>query len=223
GFLVNRKIERRMQMNREFVFRWLFFFFGLMIMGLGVALTIKGQRFGVGSWDVLHIGLFKSLGLSIGLWSLIMGIIIITISSIGLRELPKLGTFMNMLFVGIFIDFFNWLLPDPNTFTVQLISFVLGVLLLAIGCGIYISANLGAGPRDTLMLLAVKKLNFSIRVSRTVMEVVVAVVGLLLGGPIGVGTVIMAFGLGPIIQVSLGYSEKVLERWLSKEEQVANY
>ena len=210
-------------MNREFVFRWLFFFFGLMIMGLGVALTIKGQRFGVGSWDVLHIGLFKNLGLSIGLWSIIMGIIIITISSIGLRELPKLGTFMNMLFVGIFIDFFNWLLPDPNTFTVQLISFVLGVLLLAIGCGIYISANLGAGPRDTLMLLAVKKLNFSIRVSRTVMEVVVAVVGLLLGGPIGVGTVIMAFGLGPIIQVSLGYSEKVLERWLSKEEQVANY
>src|SRR5699024_9767542 len=210
--LVNRKIERRMQMRKEIVFRWLFFFFGLMVMGLGVALTIKGQRFGVGSWDVLHIGLFKNLGLSIGLWSIIMGIIIITISSIGLRELPKLGTFMTMLFVGLFIDFFNWLLPDPSTFSVQFISFVLGVMLLAIGCGIYISADLGAGPRDTLMLLAVKKLNFSIRVARTVMEVVVAIVGYLLGGPIGVGTVIMAFGLGLIIQVSLGYSEKVLAR-----------
>jgi len=210
-------------MRKEIVFRWLFFFFGLMVMGLGVALTIKGQRFGVGSWDVLHIGLFKNLGLSIGLWSIIMGIIIITISSIGLRELPKLGTFMNMLFVGLFIDFFNWLLPDPSTFSVQFISFVLGVMLLAIGCGIYISADLGAGPRDTLMLLAVKKLNFSIRVARTVMEVTVAIVGYLLGGPIGVGTVIMAFGLGPIIQVSLGYSEKVLARWLTKEEQVANY
>src|SRR5690625_5115359 len=133
-----------MQMNREFVFCWLFFFFGLMIMGLGVALTIKGQRFGVGSWDVLHIGLFKQLGLSIGLWSIIMGIIIITISSIGLRELPKLGTFANMTFVGLFIDFFNWIIPDPNTFLIQFIAFIVGILLLAIGCGIYISANLGA-------------------------------------------------------------------------------
>src|SRR5690625_2488273 len=105
-----------MQMRKAFIFRWLFFFVGLMIMGLGVTLTIKGQLFGVGSWDVLHIGLFKNLGLSIGLWSIIMGILIITIASIGLRELPKLGTFMNMLFVGIFIDFFIWLLPDPNTF-----------------------------------------------------------------------------------------------------------
>src|SRR5690625_1518770 len=85
-----------MQMRKAFIFRWLFFFVGLMIMGLGVTLTIKGQLFGVGSWDVLHIGLFKNLGLSIGLWSIIMGILIITIASIGLREFPKIGTFMNM-------------------------------------------------------------------------------------------------------------------------------
>lgn len=209
-------------MSKAFVFRWLFFFVGLMIMGLGVTLTIKGQLFGVGSWDVLHIGLFKNLGLSIGLWSIIMGIIIITIASIGLREFPKIGTFMNMICVGLFIDFFNWAIPDPSTFTVQLIAFILGVLLLAAGCGVYISADLGAGPRDTLMLLAVKKFNCSIMVARTVMEVVVAVAGYLLGGPIGVGTVIMAFGLGPIIQVSLGYSQKVLERLLV-DEQVPNY
>lgn len=203
-----------MQLKKEFSLRWFFFFAGLMVMGLGVALTIKGQRFGVGSWDVLHIGLFEKIGLSIGLWSIIMGIIIITISSIGLREFPKIGTFMNMLFVGLFIDFFNWLLPDPSTFSVQLFAFVLGVVLLAIGCGIYISANLGAGPRDTLMLLAVRKLNFSITTARTVMEVGVAVAGFLLGGPIGIGTVFMAFGLGPVIQVSLGYSQKVLDKLL---------
>jgi len=209
-------------MRKAFIFRWLFFFVGLMIMGLGVTLTIKGQLFGVGSWDVLHIGLFKNLGLSIGLWSIIMGILIITIASIGLREFPKIGTFMNMICVGVFIDFFNWAIPDPSTFTVQLIAFILGVLLLAAGCGVYISADLGAGPRDTLMLLAVKKFNCSITVARTVMEVSVAVVGYLLGGPIGVGTVIMAFGLGPVIQVSLGYSGKVLEVLVSKE-QVVNY
>ncbi|TMN21705.1 YczE/YyaS/YitT family protein [Lentibacillus cibarius] len=201
-------------MRRDLVFRWLFFFIGLLVLGLGVALTIKGQRFGVGSWDVLHVGLFKQLGLSIGLWSIIMGILIVTASSIGLRELPKIGTFANLTSVGLFIDFFNWLIPDPHTFLMQFIAFILGVILLAIGCGIYISADLGAGPRDTVMLLLSEKLNWSITFARTFMEIVVAVAGFLLGGPIGVGTVIITFALGPIIQVSLGYSKKVLHHQL---------
>src|SRR5690625_1234451 len=173
-------IRKRMSMKRELGIRWFFFFFGLAILGLGVALTIKGQRFGVGSWDVLHIGLFKQLGLTIGLWSIIMGIIIITISSIGLREFPKIGTFANMISIGIFIDFFNWLIPNPNTFIVQFIAFILGVCLIAVGSGIYISANLGAGPRDSLMLLIVSKFRFSITVARTIMEVSVAIAGYLL-------------------------------------------
>lgn len=203
--------------------QWLFFFAGLMVMGLGVALTVKGQRFGVGSWDVLHIGLFKNFGLSIGLWSIILGVIIITISSIGLHEFPKIGTFMNMIFVGIFIDFFNWVIPNPHTFSMQFIDFVFGIVLLAIGAGIYISANLGAGPRDSLMLFMVKRFDCSITFARTIMEIVVAIVGYLLGGPIGIGTIIMAFALGPIIQVTLGYSQKLLRRCLSDkhDDQVA--
>src|SRR5699024_8832911 len=204
-------------MKKELIVRWFVFFIGLMVLGLGIALTVKGQRFGVGSWDVLHIGLFKQIGLSIGLWSIILDIIIITISSIGLRELPKIGTFANMTFIGLFIDFFIWIIRYANAFSMQFIAFVLGVLLIAIGCGICISADLGEGPRDSLMMLAVKKLNCSITTARTVMEVVVAIAGFLLGGPIGIGTVIMAFALGPIIQVTLGYCERFLKN------QVANY
>lgn len=202
-------------MNKEIGFRWLFFFLGLIFMGLGVALTIKGQRFGISSWDVLHIGLFKNLGLSIGLWSIIVGIVIIVTASLGLREFPRLGTFMNMIFIGLFIDFFNWVLPNPHTFPIQLIDFILGIIFLGIGGGIYLSANLGSGPRDSLMLLAVKKFNCSITVARTVMEITVAIVGFLLGGPIGIGTIIMAFALGPIIQASLGYNKKIVEKWMS--------
>src|SRR5690625_4741587 len=74
---------------REAMLRWSFFFGGLIILGLGVALTIKGQRFGVGSWDVFHIGLFKQLGLTIGTWSIIAGIVIVIISAIGMREFPQ--------------------------------------------------------------------------------------------------------------------------------------
>jgi len=209
-------------MKNSLGLRWFFFFSGLLIAGLGVALTIKGQRFGVGSWDVLHIGLFKQLGLSIGLWSIIIGMIIIIISSIGLREFPRIGTLANMTCIGLFIDFFNWLIPNPNTFLIQLLAFIIGVIFLAIGCGIYISANLGAGPRDSLMLLALDKFNCSITVARTAMEVIVAIGGFLLGGPIGVGTVMMAFVLGPIIQISLRYSEQLLEKGLTTREQVAN-
>lgn len=205
-------------MAREYTYRWLFFLVGIMILGLGVALTIKGQRFGVGSWDVLHIGLFQNLGLSIGLWSIILGIIIIIISSIGLRTFPKVGTFLNMIFVGLFIDFFNWLLPDPTTFLFQFLSFILGIVLLGTGSGIYMSANLGTGPRDSFMLLIVKKVKISIRKARTMIEVIVAVIGFMLGGPIGIGTVLMAFGVGPVMQTALGYSEKALAYAVAEKE-----
>ncbi|MBM4761310.1 YitT family protein [Bacillus sp. B15-48] len=210
-------------MNKGIGFnKWLFFFVGLIILGLGVAFTVKGQRLGVSSWDVLHIGLFNNLGLSIGLWAIIVGIIIIIIASMGLREFPKIGTYINLILVGIFIDFFNWILPDPHTFPFQLLNFLLGVVLMGIGGGIYLSANLGSGPRDSLMLLIVKKFRCSITLARTVMEVVVAITGFLIGGPIGIGTVIMAFALGPIIQLSLGYSRKILEKSMSAKHVVGN-
>lgn len=200
--------------------RWLFFFTGIMVIGLGIALTVKGQRFGVGSWDVLHIGLFNHFGLSIGAWSDIAGIIIITISSIGLRQLPKIGTFMNMIFVGLFLDFFNWLLPDAHHISLQFMDFLLGVILIAVGGGIYISANLGAGPRDSLMLLAVEKFHCSITLARTIMEIVVAFAGYLLGGPVGIGTIIMVFALGPIVQLSLGICRKLLMKCIGDEQVV---
>ena len=205
-------------MSKDVGMRWTFFFIGLMILGCGVSLTIKGQRLGVGSWDVLHVGLFKQYGLSVGLWSIIMGIIVITIASIGLREFPKVGTFANMIFIGIFIDLFNWLIPDPDTFFFQFIAFILGTLFIAIGSGTYISAKLGAGPRDSLMLLIVQKTNLSIAVARTIMEVLVAVLGFMLGGPLGLGTVFIAFALGPVIQITLKYSGNLLTKQLQRIE-----
>lgn len=203
-------------MKKDIGVRWIFFFTGLIILGLGVALTVKGSTFGVGSWDVLHIGLFKQLGLSIGMWSILMGVIVITIASIGLGEFPRIGTFANMISIGLFIDLFNWLIPDPNTILFQLIAFVLGAFLIATGSGIYISANLGAGPRDSLMLLIVKKAKISVAVSRTIMEVAVAILGFLLGGPLGIGTVFIAFAVGPIMQFTMKHTEIILEQSLNR-------
>src|SRR5699024_8714167 len=121
-----------------------------------------------------------------------------------------------MIFIGIFIDLFNWLIPNPNTFFFQFAAFILGTLFIAIGSGTYISAKLGAGPRDRLMLLIVQKTNFNIAIARTIMEVFVAVVGFVLGGPLGLGTVFIAFALGPIIQITVKYSGNLLTKQLQR-------
>ncbi|GEK32773.1 YczE/YyaS/YitT family protein [Kurthia sibirica] len=193
-------------MKDHLVLRWTFFVTGLAVLAFGVALTIKGQRYGVGSWDVLHVGLFNTFGLTIGMWSIIIGLIIIIISALVLRTLPKIGTIANMLLTGTFIDIFNALIPEVHTASIQLLYFVLGVIILGIGDAIYIAAGLGAGPRDSLMLIAVDKMKLSITVARTGMEFFVAVAGYLIGGPIGLGTVIMVFALGPVIQIAMKYS-----------------
>lgn len=198
-------------MKKHLGLQWIFFISGLAILACGVSLTIKGQMYGVGSWDVLHVGLFYNFGLTIGTWSILLGLLIIIISSIVLKELPRIGTIMNMLLTGTFIDIFNAIIPDVHTAGGQLICFIAGIIILGIGDAIYITANLGAGPRDSLMLIAVEKMNISITKARTVMEVVVAVAGWLIGGPIGLGTVIMAFALGPVIQYAMKYSQKLYD------------
>lgn len=199
-------------MKQEIYWRSLFFITGIIVLSLGITLTIKGQLIGVGSWDVLHIGLAQSLGLTIGSWSIIIGLIILAIDGLISKRWPKIGTYLDMFLAGIFIDIFNYLIPNVNGLLEQLIVFVIGLVLLGFGCGMYMVANLGVGPRDTLMLLLVHRLGWSVNRARTTMEVTVAIAGFILGGPIGVGTVIMAFGLGPIVQWALDVNSKLFER-----------
>lgn len=198
----------------------MFFITGIIVLSFGITLTIKGQLFGVGSWDVLHIGLTKTVGLSIGSWSIILGLAILAFDMLITKKFPLPGTFIDMFLAGIFIDIFNYWLPDIDGFWMQLISYLTGLVLLGWGCGMYMVANLGIGPRDTLMLMMVHKLGWSVTRSRTTMEVTVAIIGFLLGGPIGIGTVFMAFGLGPIVQFALSYNEKLFMRWTGVKSAV---
>ena len=209
-------------MSKHIYWRSAFFLLGIVILALGVALTVKANMIGVGSWDVLHIGLTNTFGLTIGTWSIIVGLIILAIDSMFMKQLPKIGTFLDMFLTGIFIDIFNFLLPTVDGFFPQLIAFCVGLLLLGFGCGMYIVANLGVGPRDTLMLLFTNKLGWSVGKARTIMEVTVAIVGFLLGGPIGIGTVIMSFGLGPIVQWALSINEKLFYTITGTESSVYN-
>lgn len=198
----------------------MFFITGIIVLSLGIALTIKGQQLGVGSWDVLHIGLVKNFGLTVGMWSIILGLIILAIDAVISKRLPKLGTYLDMFLAGIFIDIFLYVLPDAHGWFEQILAFALGLLLLGFGCGMYMVANLGVGPRDTLMLLLVQRLGWSVNRARTTMEVSVAVIGFLLGGPVGLGTLLMAFGLGAIVQWALKWNEKLFYRAAGVESAI---
>lgn len=204
------------QMRKKFAWQWTFFFVGLAVMSLGISLTIKGKALGTGPWDVLHIGLFKQFGLTIGIWSVLTGLTIVLSTSLFLRRLPKIATWLNMLLIGSFIDLFNWLLPSTSIFIWELCYFIAGFFVMSIGCALYISANVGAGPRDTIMMIIVEQFGGSVRLARTIMEVFAASVGWLLGGPVGVGTVILALGSGQIIQWALPFFRKQLAQLIGE-------
>ncbi|MCG7343529.1 YitT family protein [Sporosarcina sp. ACRSL] len=210
-------------MKKIVVWRWIFFLVGVMILSLGISMTIKGQRLGVGPWDVLHIGLYRNFGLTIGTWGIITGFIIITATAVVLKQWPKVGTWLNMILTGLFIDLFNWLLPEFSSMTGQVIIFTLGVAVMAYGVGIYVAPNIGAGPRDSLMLIFVEKFGISVKVVRTTIEVIVAFTGWLLGGPVGIGTVIIALLIGQFVHYALPQCRKLLLRIIGEEDDQVLY
>jgi len=203
-------IERRIVVSKKFKWQWGSFFVGMMIMALGITMTIKGNVVGTAPWDVFHIGLYKQIGLTIGSWSILTGLTIIIGTSIYLKRIPKLATFLNMLFIGSFIDLFNWLLPETGIFILELTYFTAGFFVMSIGCALYIAASLGEGPRDTIMMIIASK-GYSVKTGRLVMEVFATGAGWLLGGPVGFGTVILALGTGYVIQPSLFFFKRKLE------------
>lgn len=173
---------------------------GLYMYGLSGALLIRSDL-GAMPWDVLHQGLSLQSGLSIGTWSVIVGSLLILLW-IPLRQKAGLGTLSNVVMVGVSVDLSLWLLPTTDSLPLRILLLVSGVLVCAVATGCYIGVGLGPGPRDGLMTgLAARGL--SIRTARTLIEVTVAVSGFLLGGTVGVGTVVFMVTIGPLAQVFL--------------------
>lgn len=207
---------------RNKIIRWGFFFVGLAVLGLGIAMTIKGKTFGIGPWDVFHYGLFKQFGLTIGSWSIITGFIILAFTSLYTKTMPQLGAFLNMLLLGLFIDFFLYILPDPVTLLSQGIVFIVGIVVLGYGIGLYVTSGLGAGPRDGIMLLIVEKTGWRIDWVRNGIEIAVLLFGWLLGGPVGIGSIVIAFMLGKIIQFSMPQCKALLEIVLTYQKPMSS-
>ncbi|WP_449537088.1 YczE/YyaS/YitT family protein [Ferdinandcohnia sp. Marseille-Q9671] len=192
--------------------KWSTYFIGLLIMSLGVVLIIKADL-GASPWDVLHIGLYKQIGLTIGSWSIIVGFLVLFISAFLTKRLPQIGAFLNMISVGIFIDMYMMIpfFVTPESTTGKIIMLFLGLMINGYGMGIYISARVGAGPRDSLMLALTEITSWKVQYIRSGMEVIVLTVGWLLGGPVFLGTLVYCVGIGYIAGFALPQCQRLFD------------
>jgi uncharacterized membrane protein YczE len=173
---------------------------GLVLYGVSASMMLLAGL-GVDPWDVLHQGLSRRFGLGVGTWVVIVGALVLLLW-IPLRQRPGLGTVSNVIVVGLVVDVVLAVVSPIHGLPAQLAVMVSGVLLNGVATGLYIGAGLGPGPRDGLMTgLAAR--GHSIRVVRTGIELLVLVTGWLLGGTVGLGTVVYALGIGPIAHVTI--------------------
>lgn len=176
---------------------------GLVAFGLGIALMVEAGL-GLGPWEALNQGIARQLGLEIGTVSVLLGIPIIALWW-PLGERPGIGTVLNVLLIGTSTNLFLAIIPTPATDAAALrtATMLAGVVTIAIGSGLYLSTDLGPGPRDGLMTGIHHRFGWSIRRSRTAIELTVLGIGWALGGTVGIGTVVFALGIGPLVQIAL--------------------
>lgn len=210
-------LEERIIGRRLFLAKWAIYFIGLLIMAFGIVLMIRADL-GSAPWDVFHIGLFYQVGLTIGTWSIIVGFFILMISTMITKKLPPLGAFLNMLMVGIFIDLYMMIpqLHTPDLFVGKLTMLLLGVMVIGIGIGVYISSRCGAGPRDSLMIALTEVTGWKVQYIRLGMELVVLCLGWLLGGPVFIGTILFSLTIGSIVGLTLPACQKATDSLLDK-------
>lgn len=173
---------------------------GLLICGLGLSLMIAGDL-GLGPWDVLHQGLSQRTGVPIGMVTILVGGLVMLLW-LPLRERPGLGTVLNVLVIGVVIDVTLLWLRTPDSLALRAVMMASGPVLFGIGSGFYIGAGLGPGPRDGVMTGLARR-GLPIAGVRTGLEISVLLLGWLLGGGVGVGTLVFAFGVGPVVHWSL--------------------
>jgi uncharacterized membrane protein YczE len=174
---------------------------GLVLYGISLAMEVRAGL-GLDPWDVFHQGIAKHTGLSFGTVVIVVGAAVL-LAWIPMRQKPGLGTVSNVIVIGLVVDVALDAIPAAGPLAVQFALLLGGVFLNAVAGAAYIGAGLGPGPRDGLMTGLVARTGRSVRLVRTSIEVSVLTVGALLGGSVGIGTVVYALGIGPLLHVLL--------------------
>ncbi|MDA7750442.1 hypothetical protein N8876_02325 [Candidatus Pelagibacter sp.] len=180
---------------------FLFLCIGLTLFGLGEGLLIVSFA-GASPWSVLAQGISLNVNLSIGIITILVSIVVL-IFWVPLNQKPGIGTILNAIIIGLMIDVCIKYVPTPENYIYQILLAIIAVIIVGVGGGIYLIANLGAGPRDGLMVGLQKKTNLPIAAVRGSLEIIVMSIGWYLGGTVGVGTLLFAFGIGPAVALGL--------------------
>lgn len=173
---------------------------GLSLFSVGISMQMNAN-IGAPPWDVFHQGIANQTGISIGKIIVLTGFSLLLLW-IPLKQKPGLGTILNALEIGLVADIALGIIPEPSNILVRILMALSGIVVVAIGSGLYIGSALGPGPRDGLMTGLAKR-GIPIRKGRTAVEVIVLVTGWLLGGQVGVATFAFAFGVGPLVHFFL--------------------
>ena len=179
----------------------LYLVIGLILFGLGETMLIAANV-GVSPWTVLAQGISIKTGYSIGISTFIVSIGVL-ILWIPLKQKPGIGTILNTIIISIVLDVSLPYLPTPESFFLQTLQVFIGVIIVGLGSGFYLISNLGPGSRDGLMTGLQKKTNLPIALIRAIIEVSAVVFGFYLGGVVGIGTLVFAFGIGPAVSAGL--------------------
>jgi uncharacterized protein len=196
---------------RDWIIRYSFFFMGLLLFGLGNALAVKVKYLGLHPWEVLNVAFWQKFGFTIGTWSVITGLILVGVSWFVNKKYINIGTFLNALLIGPFMDFFLWIdiLPEATDSWIDY-GYLLGAILIGgTAGGLYVAGGIGAGPRDGFMLSISDRTGLSISKARIVVESIVLVIGWLMGGPVAIVTFFYTLLFSPIFQFTLKFFVKL--------------
>ncbi|MBC5997557.1 hypothetical protein EAI30_09300 [Romboutsia ilealis] len=209
--------------KRKNIVRILFYIVGLSIMGLGIALNAI-SNFGAGPWDAVNIGVSYHLKLSVGICMNIVAVLNLIIGGILNKEFPKITPIITSLVLGLFVDLgfiiFNGI--SPNTSIMQFILFMISLPVISLGISIYLVSELPNTPLDYFMLAIKSKLNLSLMAGKIVSESSGLIIALLLGGPVGLGSIIIIFTIGPMMQFLHTYSKNIFNKLVNTDFDLAN-
>ena len=194
-------------MNKRVINRLPQLMIGLFLCGMGLGFTIEANL-GLNPWDVFHDGFSKLINVKIGQASVITGFIVL-LGWIPLKQKPFIGTILNILTIGNVTDLTMHYIQSPDDLIIKIAYLVFGTMCFGIGIGIYVGSGLGPGPRDGLMTGLQKKTNLPIAFVRAFLEISVVTIGWYLGGTVGVGTILFAFGIGPCVAFGLYIVDKI--------------
>lgn len=196
--------------------RFIYYLTGIILLSLGIALTIQ-SRLGTSPFDALLVGLYRTFGLSIGSWEIVVGFTMIVFNSIASKKRPEMFAIATSLFTGAGIDFWMFMISDtvvPQSVASQSLCFFLGMVISALGIAINLQADFAPNPFDRMMLVMKQLTGWSISFSRVVISIFLVIIAAFFGGAIGIGTILITLLSGPIIHLFMTYVDKLDRHFL---------